>query len=95
MRWHSAGVSCCCVRQQQQAVTERDARLVQVALRDAAEALQLMSLEDSSSTAAAAANLPGRQSGAETWRNARGETGKGSAPEAGVLGCLVEVIFRK
>ncbi|WIA31328.1 hypothetical protein OEZ86_002229 [Tetradesmus obliquus] len=47
----------------------------EVAMRDAAEALQLMSLEDGGSTAAAAASLPGRQSGAEAWRSARGEAG--------------------
>ncbi|KAF6256382.1 hypothetical protein COO60DRAFT_115705 [Scenedesmus sp. NREL 46B-D3] len=49
----------------------------EAALREAAEALQLMSFEDDGSGAAAvaAANLPARQSGAQAWRSARGETG--------------------
>jgi hypothetical protein len=50
--------------------------MLQVALRDAAEALQLMSLEEGGTDAArSAASLPGRQSGAEAWRSARGEIG--------------------
>jgi hypothetical protein len=43
---------------------------------DAAEALQLMSLEEASQPAASGAALPGRQSGAAAWRNARGEAGE-------------------
>lgn len=51
-----------------------------LAARDAAEMLQLMTLESAPDDAAAAAataaaDLPGRQSGAEAWRQARGETG--------------------
>lgn len=45
-----------------------------LAVRDAAEVLQLMSLEGQAA-AAAAADLPGRQSGSEAWRLARGEMG--------------------
>jgi hypothetical protein len=56
-----------------------------LAVRDSTEMLQLMSLESGTSAAAAAAavaDLPGRQSGAEAWRQARGETG-----ELGCWGC--------
>lgn len=49
-----------------------------LAARDVAEMLQLMTLESAPIAAAAAqaaaADLPGRQSGAEAWRQARGET---------------------
>lgn len=50
-----------------------------LAARDAVELLQLMALDSNAQAAAAAeaaaADLPGRQSGAEAWRVARGETG--------------------
>ena len=53
-----------------------------LAARDMVECLQLLALgADGASAAqvaaAAAADLPGRQSGAEAWRAARGETGGG------------------
>lgn len=48
----------------------------ELGLRDAAEALHLMSLEDGAATTTSIANLPGRQSGTEAWRNARGEAGE-------------------
>lgn len=51
-----------------------------LAARDVAELLQLMTLDSAptavASAEAAAADLPGRQSGAEAWRQARGETGE-------------------
>lgn len=45
-----------------------------LAMQDAAEVLELMSLEHQQGDAAVA-DLPGRQSGSEAWRQARGETG--------------------
>eukprot|EP00775_Hariotina_reticulata_P007406 gene7406-7615_t len=48
-----------------------------LATLDAAEALQLMSLEDDSQQTVN--GLPGRQSGAVAWRTARGESGSSSA----------------
>jgi hypothetical protein len=63
-------------------------RVFQVALRDADEVLQLMSLEEGGADAAqAAASLPGRQSGAEAWRSARREAGDLWAVD--VLACSV------
>jgi hypothetical protein len=47
-----------------------------LAVRDVTEMLQLMTLDGGATAAAAAADLPGRQSGAEAWRQARGETGE-------------------
>lgn len=44
-----------------------------LAARDVAEMLQLLTLDGAPT--AAAEDLPGRQSGAEAWRQARGETG--------------------
>jgi hypothetical protein len=67
--------------------------VIQVALRDAAEALQLMSLEQDGAGAAqaAAAGLPGRQSGAEAWRSARGETGVAAGLFEDVVGCRLHL----
>jgi peptide-N4-(N-acetyl-beta-glucosaminyl)asparagine amidase len=57
-----------------------------LAARDVTEVLQLISLESDpaadAAAAAAAAALPGRQSGAEAWRQARGETGRAAAGAA-------------
>lgn len=50
-----------------------------LAARDVAEMLQLLTLDGAAGAEAAAADLPGRQSGAEAWRQARGETGPSSS----------------
>lgn len=47
-----------------------------LAVRDVTEMLQLMTMDGGATAAAAAADLPSRQSGAEAWRQARGETGE-------------------
>lgn len=51
----------------------------QLTVRDLAEQMQLMTASNpaSATASAAAAELPGRQSGSAAWRSARGETGKG------------------
>jgi len=68
-----------------------------LAAREAIEALQLMSLQDGPAAAAAVAavaDLPGRQSGAEAWRVARGETGKWlQLHGAGRCGCRAILSF--
>jgi hypothetical protein len=55
-----------------------------LAARDVAEMLQLITLDNAPTAAAsaqaAAADLPGRQSGAEAWRQARGEIGEANRP---------------
>jgi hypothetical protein len=54
--------------------------------------LQLMTLDGgASAAAAAAADLPGRQSGAEAWRQARGETGE-QLGTPGVQGAVLTVV---